>query len=84
MENNHNKIAEIMQSVKFNGEVDFDWYCDWDSLFFWQRMNWRDFNWITLATETNPYTWIEIHIALLGLGFRFTWYRNIEKNKNQS
>lgn len=59
-----------------NTPTSFMFQSDWDSLFFWQRMNWRDFTFIYLHIETDNYTrYFGISFAILGLHFSFDWWR---------
>lgn len=54
----------------------FDFYSQWDSFKFWEKMNWRDFTVINLRFETNSYSkYLELEIAILGLNFNFDIYR---------
>lgn len=53
-----------------------NFWSDWDSLIFWQSMNWRNFTLIRIAGETNIYSkYFELEIALLGFHLEISWYR---------
>jgi len=53
-------------------------YHDWDSFMFWQPMNWRNFTWFELSTETNSYLkYLELRFAILGFHIEIDWYRPI-------
>ena len=49
---------------------------DWDGFMFWQPMNWRNFTWFKIYTETNNYSkYLELSIAILGFHFELDWFR---------
>lgn len=48
---------------------EFSYWHDWDSLCFWEPMNWRDFTLIHIGGEIGHNRWYEIHIAFLGFHF---------------
>jgi hypothetical protein len=53
-----------------------DFHHDWDSLMFWQPMNWRNFTLIKIDGETNGYSkYLELEIVLLGFHLEINWYR---------
>ena len=57
---------------------------DWDSLFFWQEVNWRDFTFIHFSMETNCYSKnLEVNLAILGLHLNFYWYKDHKKYEEE-
>lgn len=52
---------------------------------FLPNVNWRDFTWLNLYTETNGYShYLELNIALLGFHLEFDWYRDFDKTQKDS
>jgi hypothetical protein len=62
--------------IKAFGKIEIEFYHDYSS--FLPNVNWRDFTWIKLYTETNYYSkYLEIDFAILGLHFNLDWFRKL-------
>jgi hypothetical protein len=69
-------MEQTKRKRKSFGKIEIEVYHDWDSLIFWQSMNWRNFTWIRIDTETNNYSkYLELDLALLGFHFNLDWFR---------
>lgn len=70
-------------TIKISRNITIGFRHDYSS--FLPNVNWRDFTWIKLQTETNGYSkYLEIEASLLGFHFDFDWYRNLAKQEEKS
>ena len=73
------KQLEEFASEKLVRKMYFEFHHDWDSLMFWQGMNWRNFTLIKIQGEISTTKIIELDLAFLGFHFNIDWYRKKEK-----
>ena len=78
-EENQRFEDEFYNSFKIEyrpSKIEINFHHDWDSFMFWQPMNWRNFTWFKIHTETNNYSkYFELHITVLGFHFELDWFR---------
>lgn len=76
-------MKKIISKWCFWEYITINFHSNWDSLMFWQSMNWRNFVFVYFAIEHADYVeQFLIDFWLFGLGITFTWhFQNKTKRK---
>ncbi len=70
------ELSDFFKIPYIPPKFSIEFHHNWDSLMFWQPMNWRNFTLIKIEGETNGYSkYLELEVMILGVGFEINWYR---------